>query len=119
MICQCVYCLISYRCNWVKVNGDEYKLATGVILEVEHDLPMVGIVQNIYVINGNEVMFYVKTFSTTFQPHYRAYVLDNFLSLKIVHHSTLFIHSPVYIRTANNPYLLDYFILTPFVLCTE
>lgn len=111
---------ISYRCRWIKVNGDEYKPAAGVILEVEHDLPVVGIIQDVYLINGNEVMFHVKQFSTSFEPHYRAYILDDDCpSLKIVNHSTLFIHCPVNIRASHNPELSHSFILLPFGLCTE
>ena len=111
--------LVSYRCNWVMVNGDEYKPATGVILEVEHDLPIVGVIENIYLINGNEVMFHVKQFYTSFEPHYRAYILEDSLTyLKIVRHSTLFIHNPVHIRTSHNPELSHSFILVPFMLCT-
>jgi len=44
--------LNNFRCKWVKVDGDEYRVSAGVILNVVHDLPTVGIIQGIYIVNG-------------------------------------------------------------------
>ena len=44
---------MNYRCKWVKIQGDEYKVSAGVILNVMDDLPTVGIIQNIYIVNGD------------------------------------------------------------------
>ena len=49
------YILFS-RCKWVKVDGYEYKLRTGVILDVEDDLPIVGIIQGIHAGCNNKVI---------------------------------------------------------------
>lgn len=113
-------CTFQYRCKWVKVNGDEYKLSTGVILDVKHDLPIVGVVLGIYIVNGNEVVFQIDQFSTTFEPHYRAYILDDHhaSSSDTILHSNLFIQTPVHIRKSI-PELKNSFILLPFALCTE
>ena len=91
------------------------------ILDVEHDLPIVGIILDTYVIDGKEVALNVEKFSTTFEPHYRAYILDDHSSSsKIVLHSDLFIYTPIHIRKSSNPELKhNLFVLLPFALCTE
>ena len=103
---------------WVKVNGDEYKISSGVILEVKDDLPIVGVIQDIYLLNENKVMFKVDEHSTSFEPHYRAYILDNDpLSLKTVYHSDLFIQTSVHIRTSCISELSTRYIILPYALC--
>ena len=113
--------LFQHGCKWVKISGDEYKSSAGVILDVEHDMPIVGIILDIYVINAKEVALNVEKFSTTFEPHYRAYILDdNSSSSNIVLHSDLFIQTPIHIRKSSNPELNhNSFLLLPFALCTE
>ena len=69
------YILFS-RCKWVKVDGYEYKLRTGVILDVEDDFPIVGIIQGIHVGCNNKVILTVQQFSTIYIPHYRVYVVQ-------------------------------------------
>lgn len=61
---------INYRCKWVKVHGDEYRVSTGVILNVVEDLPVIGIIRDIYVLNGDTIAFNVEEFSTSYEPHY-------------------------------------------------
>ena len=81
---------------------------------------MVGIIQKIYVINGQEVFFSLKIFATTFEAHYRAYVLDNTaVSLSVVAHVHLFISRPVHVRISHVHELENSFIILPFALCTE
>ena len=66
-------------------------------------------------INGNEVMFHVNQFHTSYEPHYRAYVLDEKVSsLKIVRHSTLFI--TFVLHTIQNCQILLYLYLLCSVL---
>lgn len=105
------------RCNWVRCHSIEYKLFAGVILNVEHDLPVVGVITDIYVVNGDRVLFSVEQYSTSYEPHYRAYILENNSCSRIVCRSDLFTHSPVHIRKSHVPDLSDIFIL-PFALCT-
>ena len=59
-----------FRTKWVKTNGHEYKINAGVILDVEHDLPVVGKIKDMYVIDGYKVLFGVKSFFTYFEPHF-------------------------------------------------
>ena len=101
----------------MKIYSDEYRVSAGVILNVVHDLPMVGIIQDIYIVNGDKVAFSVDEFSTSYEPHYRAYILEINTSSRIVFHSNLFIHTAIYIRKSCVPDLLNVFVL-PFALCT-
>ena len=87
---------------------------------MKHDLPIVGTVLDIYVVNGDEVVFRIDQFSTSFEPHYRAYILDDHASCSnTVLHSKLFIQTPIHIRKSSIPELKNSFILLPFALCTE
>ena len=59
-----------YRCNWVKFSGDEFKINDGVITDVKHDLPIMGVIQDILLVNGNKVFFNVDHYCTSYQSHY-------------------------------------------------
>ena len=103
----------------MKTHGHEFKLDVGVIYDVEHDLPIIGKVQEIYIIDGCKVLFNVNLYWTHYQPHFRAYMLsrradvqEKFLSL-----SNLFIETPVYIRRSQ-VLGAETFILLPYALCT-
>ena len=98
----------------MRVSGNEYKISTGVILDVEHDLPMVGIIQDIYIVNEDKVIFCVDQSSTSYEPHFRAYIVENDSCSRIICHSD---HTPVHIRKSRVPDLSNIFIL-PFALCT-
>ena len=101
----------QYRCNWVKIDGNEYKISTGVILDVEHDLPVVGVIQDIYIGNENKILFHVDKSSTSYEPHFRAYILFLYKNYY------LFVHICVYIRKSHVPDLSKLIILL-FALCT-
>ena len=108
------------RCKWVKVDGYEYRLYTGVILDVEDDLPVVGIIQEIHVSCNNKVILTVQQFFTIYIPHYRVYVLETSATYtKTVCHSDLFIPVPVHLRTSHVHELTNSFIILPYALiCT-
>ena len=74
------------RCNWVRVDGNEYKISTGVILNVEHDLPVVGVIRDIYIVNEDKVLFCVDQSSTSYEPHFRAYIVESDSCSRIVCH---------------------------------
>jgi len=108
----------SFRTNWVKFCGSEYRPDAGVVISVEQDLPVVGCIKAIYVINGKEVAFNVTLHLTFYEKHFRAYVLENnILQETIVHYSMLFLQAPVHIRTSQ---VLSqvHFIFLPHALCT-
>ena len=102
----------------MKIDGDEYKVSSGVILEVKDDLPIIGVIQDIYLLNESSLMFKVDEYSTYFHPHYRAYVLNNDrLSSKTIPYSNLFIQTSVHIRTSCIHELFPRFIILPYALC--
>ena len=88
-------------------------------MDVEHDLPVVGRIKDIHVINGNKILFHVKSFYTNFEPHFRAYLLqdDTDVLEKVVYLSDLFLQNPVHIRISQ-AVGSHYFILLPYALCT-
>lgn len=108
---------INYRCKWVKIHGDEYRESAGVILNVVQDLPTVGIIWDVYILNGDKVTFNVDQFSTSYEPHYWAYILESSTSSRIVCHSYLFIHTAIYICKSHVPDLSNVFVFC-FSLCT-
>ena len=64
----------------MRVGGNEHKISTGVFLNVEHDLPVVGIIQDIfYLANEDKILFCVDQSSTLYEPHFRAYIVKWFL----------------------------------------
>ena len=84
----------------MKTHSHEFKLNVGVIYDVENDLPAVGKVQDIHIVDGCKVLFSIKPYVTQYQPHFRAYLIserndvqENFLYL-----SNLFIDSLVHIH---------------------
>jgi len=78
------------RCKWVKVSGDEYKISSGVILEVKDDLPLVGVVQDIYLLNENKVMFKVDKHSTSFIPLHLSHIIGHTYWIMTPFHQKLF-----------------------------
>ena len=102
----------------MKTDGEEYKISNGVIVDVKHDLPIVGVTQDIQLVDGDKVIFYIDEHSTLYEPHYRGYILDNDpIHSRTVCHSNLFIQTPVYIHTSCVPELSHSFIILPFALC--
>ena len=68
--------LTIYRTNWVIRDGICYKPHAGVIIEVKDDLPIIGNIQEIFVVVDNSVIiFKVEQFSTLYEEDYGAYVL--------------------------------------------
>ena len=52
--------------------GIEYKKNAGVICGMNADLPTVGQISSIFVVNGNTVLFSVQMFSSVYVEHFRA-----------------------------------------------
>ena len=114
---DCFNCCFSTK--WVKANGIEYKCGVGVVLDIEDDLPQVGCIHDIYIVNGSQIAVRVKTFAATYyEPHYRAYLLDEEEdTTKLVYINNLFLLTPVHIRTSHVLGTNKYIIL-PHSLCT-
>ena len=90
------------RTKWVKTNGQEYKINAGVIYGVEHDLPLVGKIEDIHIVDGNKVLFHLKPYVTSYEPHFRAYILHENTAIheKVLYLLSLFLEIPVQIRTS-------------------
>ena len=118
--CVLIHMLVYFipsRTKWVKSQGHEYKIDAGVIIKVEHDLPIVGRIEDIYVINGSKVLFDLKLYTTHYEPHFRAFVLHKSSQRKCLYLSNIFIDTPVHIRKSQvlGTHL---FVLLPYALCT-
>jgi len=59
-----------YRCKWAKFHTEEYKISSGVIVELVDDEPVIGVIKDIYIINGEKPLFYVDCFHTLYVSHY-------------------------------------------------
>jgi len=105
----------------VKANGHEYKKGDGIIMKMECDLPQVGHVSNIYVVNKDRVVFTVDPYSSSFLPHFHVYVLHrtSVSSQQFVHMSDLVVKSPVLIRTPKSLPHSKVIILPHYVHCVD
>ena len=67
--------------------------------------------------DGTHITFHLKVYKTTYEPHYRAYVLHNTYTEKILQLSSIFTQVPVHIRKAQSvgPHA---FVIIPFAVCT-
>jgi len=100
------------------VCGTEYRKNVGVIVYVEHDLPVIGCIKDIYLINSTEVLFSVKLHHTCYEKHFRAYILErNTFGETIIKHSELFLHTPLRIRKSQVLSAVT-FVFLPHALCT-
>jgi len=106
-------CFPFHICKWAKIHTEEHRISSGVIIEVAHDEPVVGIIQDLYIFNG-----YLKCFHTSYESHYRAYVLDkhSFSSI-LISHSSLFIRNSIHVHTSCVPELSPSFVILPYALC--
>jgi len=58
----------------MKLDGDEYKVNAGIIVDFVHDLPIVGKIKQLLVINKTDLAFEVAQYSTYYERQFRAYV---------------------------------------------
>lgn len=101
----------------MKVDGTEYKTSVGVVYDMTDDLPRVGQVTSIYVINHTTVLFAVKCFSSMYVEHFRAYTLQALHCDKLVSVHNLLIPNPLHIRTASA--LPSKFVVLPYHISVE
>ena len=85
------------------------------IVDVTDDLPIIGQIEDIYVVDGSTIIFNVKQFSTLYEQHYRVYVLQDSGDNKIIPLTELFLHSPLHIHKSRT---LHHFVILPHALCT-
>ena len=70
-------CMI-FRCKWVAigVGGNDYRPDAAIVYAVINDLPQVGQIRKIFLVNDDVVIFECECFITYYNNHYRAYVLQ-------------------------------------------
>ena len=86
-----------FSCKWIKIDSNKCELGAGVIFDVKHDLPIVGVIQDIYIVNGDKAFFDVKQFSTFYGPYYWTYILEGKLGSRVISYPELFICIVLYI----------------------
>ena len=59
-----MYFFCQLRTAWVKHNSIHYQPVAVVILNVEDDMPVFGRIERIFIVNSNDVFFYVKLLLT-------------------------------------------------------
>ena len=86
-----------------------------VFYQMEDDLPLVGQVNGISVVNGGKVFFEVDCFCSYYESHYRVYVLKALNSVKTITITDLCLPHPIHIRTASVLPGLRFVILPHFI----
>ncbi len=94
-------CIHFHRARWVKVNGIEYKKNTGVVHSMSHDLPEVGSVSAIYIVNGGTIVLKANCYSSVYVEHFRAYTLTALHSDALFFVNKLILPHPVHICTVS------------------
>ena len=83
----------------LKLNGAEFKVGAGVVYDLENDLPQIVQITAVYVINGGSVVFKGDCYTTTYNPHLRAYSLYPLNKELFLPYDELSLTLPVHIRT--------------------
>ena len=84
---------------------------TGVIVEVIDDMLTIGMIQKIFVVDELQRL---NAYKCTYDAHYRAYILGDETTCRMVLHSSLFYS---HIHTSHIHELYNSFVLLPFALC--
>ena len=101
----------------MKCNGVHYKLNAGVIVDVKHDLPLIGQIKEIFVVDNIKILLKVTQYWTYYEPHYRAYTLRTAIEgcSQLVYTTDLFLPIVVHIHRTKT---LKYHFILPHDLCT-
>ena len=83
------------------MDGIEYKRNAGVVCGMDHDLPTVGKISSLLIINGDKLYFQVHLFSSVYNEHFRAYTLHPLDSEALISTDNLLSPHPIHIRTTS------------------
>ena len=100
----------------MKVGGDEYKLKTGVIVEVIDDMLTIGVIQKNFVVDEQTIIFCLNVYKCTYDTHYHAYILGDETTCRIVSRSSIFYSGTVRIHPSH-VHELYVIILLYFTIC--
>ena len=101
----CTYYLNTcflYRTKWVKIDGSAFRREAGFVYGMKDDMPQVGQISNIFIINEREVLFKAQMFTTTYDSHFHCYhlhQLDQEPSHFNYNDTVLICNKPLHIRT--------------------
>ena len=74
-----------YRANWVKVDGQKYCQAVTVIIRIEKEFPVFGVIQDVYVLDSNNIALYVKVFkSLYYSSHFHGYAVEDTKQTEVI-----------------------------------
>ena len=68
---------------------------------MDHDLPTVGKISSLLIINGDKLYFRVKLFSSVYIEHFRVYTLQPLDSEALISTDDLLSPYPIHIRTTS------------------
>ena len=80
----------------------EYKKGAGIVYSLENEMPVVGEIESIFIVNGEKVLFYVKCFSSIYFKHFHAFKLESLDTNKTLTIEELVLPSPVHIRVVSS-----------------
>ena len=92
--------MFYFSAKWVCINGVEYRKDAGVIYKIEDDLPFVGQITCILVVDSTKVFLEIACFSSYYNSHYRVYILEPLNINETILVSNLCLTSTVHIRKA-------------------
>ena len=83
----------------MKTDGNEYHNGTGFVHSFVDDLPLVGKILAIYIVNDGTIVFKAHTYGTSYNKHFRSYVLHQLNSdITYFLYDHLVLKKPVHIR---------------------
>lgn len=88
--------------RWVKLDGIEFRRSAGVVYAMEHEMPLVGEIDTILIVNDNKVLFRVTCFSSVYFEHFRTFQLHSLQVQKTLTFEELVLTSPVHIRVSSS-----------------
>ena len=108
-----------FRTKWVKADGCEYKKGAGLVIQMKQDLPHIGKISTIYILNNDTIVFRVLPFYTQPLPHFQGYILHSppEQNQQLVYISQLAVHIPVHIRMPQSLPRRKFVILPFYVHC--
>lgn len=83
----------------MKVDGNEFRNGAGFIHSLQNDLPQIGLISDIYVLDKKNLVFKAFNYVTVYHPHFHAYSLSRSSSGPTYYcYDKLVLSKPIHIR---------------------
>ena len=92
------YHIFQCRMKWVKIDGSEFRSGAGFVHSIHEDLPQIGQISDIYLLDEKKLVFKAVNYTTTYHPHFHAYTLTHSPSVSYFCYDKLILLKPVHIR---------------------